>query len=237
MITGDPRAFGAAPDVASSAPPPSEPSPSSRHRAWLVVGAVAAVALAIALVWPRATRSPLTAATTVPSDTAATEPIITNPSVTTLPGRDAPRAVDDVHLGLSVTPAIAVAGQPVTVRLSGDLTHVSPTMAAIVWIDQQVAPGQFRTIAWIAQVGPGRQLESAVTEDGLSPGPDAIFLRSDQPFGVDVDALPKGRYRMCRYVPVHTSDTSTEPVADTIYICTSLAIGHDSPSTDTPPTT
>ncbi len=35
-----------------------------------------------------------------------------------------------------------------------------------------------------------------------------------------------GVYRLCRYVPVHASDTSTLPPDDTAYICGELTIDH-----------
>jgi hypothetical protein len=234
MITGDPRAFGAA-----MQPPSPGPPARSTSRVVLALGAVAVVALMLSLAWPRSSHSTLTATTTTVPVTVVTTPIVTTPIVTTpppttLPGREAPTLITDSHIGLSVEPATAALRQYVTVRLSGDLVSVLPAVAAVVWIDQSVAD-QWRTIAWFALVADDAQISGFVSADGAGPGPDAIFLPPAAGLEFNVDRLKTGTYRVCRYVPVHATDSSTVPGENPIYVCGPMIIDHD--STTKPPTT
>jgi hypothetical protein len=226
MITGDPRAFGAA---ALSTPSPKPPV-RSRSRVWFVLGGVAVVALAVALVWPRSSPSALTPSTTTTTTTRVATKVA---PPTTLPGRVAPTPVTGSHIGLSVEPSTAALRQYVTVRLTGDLISVSPTVAAVVWIDQLVVD-QWRTIAWFALVADDAQISGFVSADGEGPGPDAIFVPAADGIDFNVDRLKTGTYRICRYVPVHAAGSSTLPDPSPIYVCGPLVIDHDLPSTVPP---
>jgi hypothetical protein len=206
----------------------------------MIVGGLAVVALAVALVWPRSTRNPLAAATTTtsaidtpPSSTAASglvrTPFPTGRPFAPLPGRPAPTPLDltSVGLRLSVLPAEAAYGTPVSVRLDGDLAKVSPTLAALVWVDRSVDNG-WQTAAWIAQTAPGLQEMENVTARDAGPSPDAITIPAGDTFGVNLDGLAAGTYRVCRYVPLRAdafvSSDATVPIDNPVYLCAPITL-------------
>jgi hypothetical protein len=238
MITGDPRAFGAAPVMSSG----STPSPASdgRSRVWIMVGAVVVVALIVALVWPRSTHHPLATTTTTtsaidtpPSSTAASglarTPFATERPFDPLPGRPAPTPLNGSGIGLrlSVFPLQVPFGTPVSVRLEGDLSKVGPTLAALVWVDRSVDNG-WQTAAWVAQTAPGFQEIENVTTRDAGPSPDAITIPTGDEFGVNLDGLAAGTYRVCRYVPLAVTEVTAAdgslPIDNPVYLCAPITL-------------
>jgi hypothetical protein len=207
----------------------------------MVIGAVVVAALVVVLVWPRSTHRPLVATTT-------TTPAIVTPSGSTVPGtafppqiatarpaapiegRPSPTPLDlsSIGLRLSVFPLQVPFGTPVSVRLEGDLTRVGPTLAALVWVDRSVDNG-WQTAAWVAQAAPGFQvMENVGTRIDAGPSPDAITIPAGDAFGVNLDGLAAGTYRVCRYVPLTANDVSanagTVPTDNPVYLCAPITL-------------
>jgi hypothetical protein len=197
----------------------------------MVVGVVVVVALAIALVWPRDEHHPIAATTTTTpavvtppgstvSGTAFPPQIVNGRPLAPLEGRPAPTPLDLSTLGLrlSVFPLQVPFGTPVSVRLEGDLTLIGPTLAALVWVDRSV-DGGWQTAAWVAQAAPGVQvMQNVGTRIDAGPSPDAITISASDAFGVNLDGLAAGTYRVCKYVPL-TVTANTLPVDNPVYLC------------------
>jgi hypothetical protein len=250
MITGDPQAFGAAP-VRSAAPTHAPSPPPGRSRMWMLIGAVAVVTLLVALVWPRSKDHPLAVVPTTAPSADLTVSVSTNDPpapdtrpVVALEGRPAPAAAapdgSTLVLRLTVLPSQVPIGTPVFVRLEGNLARVSPTIAALVWLDRSVDDG-WETVAWIAQDAPGHQVAQDVgTGLDTGPSPDAITIPAGDAFGVDLDRFAPGSYRVCRYVPLASTPTDgtatngtatygngtdvSAPIDNPVYLCTPITL-------------
>ena len=169
--------------------------------ALLVVGALAAA-------WPRSSGSP--------------HSLVSAP--TTIPGRDAPVPSASVAFRLAVAPSPVVLGTQVVVQLEGDLSGVSSPISAVAWVDEQVS-GVWRTIEWMARSPGAAQNVADVSNDGSAASPDAVTFAADQPVRFDVDGLPSGTYRLCRYVPLRADRTSSPPIDNPAYVCAPLIVG------------
>ena len=153
------------------------------------------------------------------SATAFPPQIATARPAAPLEGRSAPTPLDlsSIGLRLSVFPLQVPFGTPVSVRLEGDLTRVGPTLAALVWVDRSVDNG-WQTAAWVAQAAPGFQVMQNVGTSDAGPSPDAITIPAGDAFGVNLDGLAAGTYRVCRYVAIAATDV-TVPTDNPVYLC------------------
>jgi hypothetical protein len=214
MIGGDPDVFGTQRTATS---------PTRRPRMdLLALGGVVLVviAVAVAVAWPRSSGPSRQTSKTSPSTTLTRTSV---PVPSTIPGRQAPLPTSNAGFVLTVEPSAATPGAPVMMQLEGDLSGVSSPIAAVAWLDRQVA-GAWRTVHWIARTSDTAQVVGDVSNDLLGPGPDAATFAADQPVRFDVFPLVAGDYRLCRYVPLRSGATTTVPTTNPVYLCAPLVV-------------
>jgi hypothetical protein len=180
----------------------------TRRDRFAVGGVALLVVAALAAAWPRSSGSP--------------HSLVSAP--TTIPGRDATVPSAGVAFALTVEPSPVVLGAQVVVQLEGDLSGVSSPISAVAWVDEQVS-GVWRTIEWMARSPGATQIVADVSTDGSAASPDAVTFAADQPVRFDVDGLPSGTYRLCRYVPLRADGTSSAPFTNPAYVCAPLIVG------------
>lgn len=218
MIGSDPQLFDT--DIPGSEPAKA-PTAHRMHADLIAFGGILLmIVVAISMAWPRSSGSsqgsPSTSATV--TSTASSSP-------TTVPGREAPVPSASVAFALTVEPTPVVLGTPVRMQLKGDLSGVASPLSAVAWVDEQVS-GVWRTIDWMARSPGSAQAGGDVSTDLLAPSPDAVTFGADQPVQFNVDALTSGSYRLCRYVPLRASDTSSLPSSNPAYMCAPLIVDH-----------
>ncbi len=216
MISDDPELF--TPRTTGSVPAKAPTAHRPRLDLAALGGVVLVVGVAIVAAWPRSSGSPRAS----PS-TSATVTSTAGSSPTSMPGREAPVPSGSFAFALTVQPSPIVLGTPVVMQLKGDLSNVASPISAVAWVDEQVS-GVWRTMYWMARSSRTAQEGGDVSNDPFEPGPDAVTFRADQPVQFNVDALITGRYRMCRYVPLLTSGTSSLPSSNPAYVCAPLIV-------------
>lgn len=217
MIGSDPQLF-------RTGTPGSEQAKTATTRRpgadLIALWGVVLVVVAMAVAWPR----PSGSSQTSPS-TSATVTTTAGSSPTTVPGRDAPVPSAGVAFALTVEPSPVVLGTPVMMQLKGDLSGVASPISAVAWVDEHIS-GVWRTTTWMARSPGTAQAGGDVSNDPFERSPDAVTFGADQPVQFSVDAFTSGTYRLCRFVPLLASGTSSLPSSNPAYVCAPLIVDH-----------